>query len=170
MVTEYTHVTLVRVQGHKKQPILPNLLLNCNILTFLRCFIWSSPRKDTSSYTFAAKDLHIEYLNFFCSWSSPKSQCGIDMICNCGPFYLITLTFPSIHHTDSYNSAMTVTVQDDHLTARAWVACDSIRDFQTETWSDDNTRSNWETCSAASFWRAGQSHLSDGRVSSVRRL
>ena len=27
-------------------------------------------------------------------------------------------------HTNSYNSAMTVIAQDDHLTAGAWVACD----------------------------------------------
>lgn len=50
--------------------------------------------KDTSPNTFAAKDLHIEWLKSFCSGTSPKSQCGIDMTYNCGPFYLTTLTFP----------------------------------------------------------------------------
>ena len=34
--------------------------------------------KDTSPNTFAAKDLHIEWLNIFSSETSPKSQCRID--------------------------------------------------------------------------------------------
>lgn len=51
-------------------------------------------RKDTSPNTFAARDLHLKWLKTFCSGTNPKSQCGIDMTYNCGPFYLTTLTFP----------------------------------------------------------------------------
>ena len=46
-------------------------------------------------------------------------------------FFIENLTYFLIHwsgrkysHTNSYNFAMTVIAQDDHLTAGAWVACE----------------------------------------------
>ena len=33
-------------------------------------------------------------------------------------------------HTNSYNSAMTVIAQDDHLTAAAWAACDRMSETE----------------------------------------
>ena len=48
----------------------------------------------TAPNTFAAKDVHLEWLKCYCSGTNPKSQCGIDMTYNCGPLYLTTVTFP----------------------------------------------------------------------------
>ena len=42
-------------------------------------------------------------------------------------FFLIPWSGRKYSHTNSYNSAMTVIAQDDHLTAGAWAACDYIR-------------------------------------------
>ena len=39
-------------------------------------------------------------------------------------YCFIPLSGRKYSHTNSYNSAMTVIVQDDHLTAGAWTACD----------------------------------------------
>ena len=37
--------------------------------------------------------------------------------------FFIPLSGRKYSHTNSYNSAMTVIAQDDHLTAGAWTAC-----------------------------------------------
>ena len=66
--------------------------------------------KDTSPNTFAANDLHIKWLKIFCSGTSPKSQCGINITYNCGPSYLTTSTFP--HPMFVYGNA-----RDKHLRA-----------------------------------------------------
>ena len=44
-------------------------------------------------------------------------------------FFLIPEGGRKYAHTNSYNSAMTVIAQDDHLTAGAWAACDDGRKF-----------------------------------------
>ena len=77
--------------------------------------------KDTSPNTFAAKDLHIEWLKFLCSGISIKSQCGIDLTSNCGPFYLTTLTFP--HPMFTYRD-----VRDKHPTTLAVIMKSTTRE------------------------------------------
>ena len=79
--------------------------------------------KDTSPNTFAAKDLHIEWLKSFCSGTSPKSQCGIDMTYNCGPFYLTTLTFP--HPMFVHRNA-----RDKHPTTLAGIMTSTSREME----------------------------------------
>ena len=38
-------------------------------------------------------------------------------------YYFIPKSGRKYSHTNSYNSAMTIIVQDDHLTAGAWATC-----------------------------------------------
>ena len=79
--------------------------------------------KDTSPNTFAAKDLHIEWLKIFCLGTSHKSQYGIDMTYNCGPFYLTTLTFP--HPMFVHRNA-----RDKHPTTLAGIMTSTSREME----------------------------------------
>ena len=44
--------------------------------------------------TFAMTDNQMMWMKRYCSGEKPKSQIGIDMTSNMGPFYVTTLTFP----------------------------------------------------------------------------
>ena len=45
-------------------------------------------------------------------------------------YYFISQGGRKYAHTNSYNSAMTVIAQDDHLTAAAWAACDRMSETE----------------------------------------
>ncbi|KAL9977035.1 hypothetical protein ACROYT_G014397 [Oculina patagonica] len=64
---------------------------NTHSLNPLRALGHIRPLPDSAT---AACSLHLKLLKTFCSKTKPKSQCGIDVTYNCGPFYLTTLTFP----------------------------------------------------------------------------
>ena len=44
--------------------------------------------------TFASNDTQLHWIRTFCYGHSPKSQLGIDMTYNVGPFYLTAMIFP----------------------------------------------------------------------------
>ena len=50
--------------------------------------------KHMAPNTFAMTDTQILWVKKYCSGDTPKSQVGIDMTYNMGPFYVTTLTFP----------------------------------------------------------------------------
>ena len=78
---------------------------------------------NTAKRSNAAKDLHIDWLKTFCSGNNPKSQCGVDMTYNCGPFYLTTLTFlnPMFVHRDA---------RDKHPTTLAGIMTSASREVE----------------------------------------
>ena len=46
-------------------------------------------------------------------------------------------------HTNSYNSALTVIAQDDHLAAGAWAACDLISEFEKNGVNSEHSYCKW---------------------------
>ena len=61
-------------------------------------------------------------------WPETQISCitehpGFQSICP-DVWVLETAYYAQYSHTNSYNSAMIVIAQDDHLTAGAWAACD----------------------------------------------
>ena len=52
--------------------------------------------------------------------------------------YAVEVRWGIFIQTNSYNSAMTVIVQDDHLTAGAWAAGGYSNVFKPGIWFDDD--------------------------------
>ena len=52
--------------------------------------------------------------------------------------YAVGVRWGIFIQTNSYNSAMTVIVQDDHLTAGAWAACGYSNVFKPGIWFNDD--------------------------------
>lgn len=94
------------VEGRKKsqntgQPRRPDFVKLMNLMQhddFLRDVSFGAKSKRGEKFmapnTFAMTDNQMTWIKRYCSGEKPKSQTGIDMTYNMGPFYVTTLTFP----------------------------------------------------------------------------
>ena len=84
--------------GPKKTPEFGRLVMMMEKSDFLRDVSLHTRDKSSGTKltpnTFASNDTQLHWIRTFCNGHSPKSQLGIDMTYNVGPFYLTAMTFP----------------------------------------------------------------------------